>query len=145
MAGMFKMTITQPSVWQPAYQPRLYPLTVNYCPISITSFPHFPPFTSFILFQNLPASWDICIWVRECAVNGVLTRLWTDFHNYPHQLIPHIDILPTPFWNIFLECDFFSLSVPLLCLTCLPSLNQHGWLDNFTRSFMPKGTQEREI
>lgn len=55
-----------------------------------------------------------------------------------------IDILPTPVCNIYFRCDFFSPLVPFLCLTCLPSLNQYGWLDNFTGSLTPKATPERE-
>lgn len=58
-----------------------------------------------------------------------------------------IDILPTPYRTTFffflLQCDFFSPLAPFLCLTSIPSRNQHGWLDNFTGSLTPKGTPER--
>lgn len=59
---------------------------------------------------------------------------------------PPINILPTPlfFQNIFFfKCDFFSPLAPFLCLTCIPSPNRYGWLDNFTGSLTPKGTPER--
>lgn len=79
---------------------------------------------------------------RRCVVNGVLTRHWTD-PPPPSQPPPRRYSAHT-LCNIYLKCDFFSPLVPFLCLTCLPSLNQYGWLDNFTGSLTPKGTPERE-
>lgn len=113
-----------------------YPLTPETCPTFRTASPHFPPSTSFILFLNPSASWEVCIWVRDV--------LWMESSPYsgqtphPHRYSPHT------LWNIYFRCDFFSPLVPFLCLTCLPSLNQYGWLDNFTGSLTPKETPERE-
>lgn len=110
--------------------------TSETCPTFRPTSPHFPPFTSFILFQNPPASWEVCIWVRDV--------LWMESspdsgrtHN-PHRYSLHT------LCDIYFDCDFFSPLVPSLCVTCLPSLNQYGLLDNFTRALMPKGTPERE-
>lgn len=47
-------------------------------------------------------------------------------------------------WNVYFHCDFFSPLAPFLCLTWIPSLNQYGWLDNFTGLLTPKGSPERE-
>lgn len=114
-----------------------HPLTLETCPTFRPASPHFPPSTSFILLRKPVSLLGSLYLGRGCAVNGVLTRLWTD------PTAP-IDILPTPFLNVYFKCDFFSPLVPFLCLTCLPSLNQYGWLDNFTGSLAPKGTPERE-
>lgn len=59
-----------PYVWQSVCLPMLcpvpqYPLTPETCPTFRPTSPHFPPSTSFILFRNPPASWEVCIWVRD--------------------------------------------------------------------------------
>lgn len=126
-------TVCLPMLCPPVQYPMILE-KMSYFQTYLASLPSFHFFHSF----PKPASLLGRLYLgQRCAVNGVLTRLWTE-HTTP------IDILPTPFQNIYFQCDFFSPLVPFLCLTSLPSLNQYGWLDNFTRSFMPKGTPERE-
>lgn len=74
------------------------------------------------------------MWVRD----GLWMESSTDSGQALHP--PHrysALILP----NVYFHCDFFSPLVPFLCLTCIPSLDLYGWLDNFTGLLTPKGPQ----
>lgn len=78
------------------------------------------------------------------SVSG--SGMWCEWS--PHQTLdrPHNShrYSAHTLWKSYFWCDFFSPLVPFLCSTCLPSLNQYGWLDNFTGLLTPKGTRERE-
>lgn len=112
-----------------------HPLTLETCPTFLTCFASLPDFP-FFHSSPPPLSLLGSLYVgQRWAVNGVLSRLWTDPAS-PHRYSAHI--LP----NVYFQCDFFSPLAPFLCLTCIPSLNLYGWLDNFTALLTPKGPPE---
>lgn len=127
------------SVRQSVCLPELCPLpqhpwTLETCPTfwtCVASLPSFPFFHSSPQLAQPPGK----------SVSGSEMRCEWSPHQTPHN--PHRYSAHT-LWNIYFQCDFFSPLVPFLCLTCIRSLNQYGWLDNFTGSLTPKGTPERE-
>lgn len=105
-----------------------------------------PP--SFILLLNPAGLLGSPYLGQRCAVNGVLpdavplARYGQSSSTPPPSIFsPHLR--EQHFFFFLLQCDFFSPLAPFLCLTSIPSRNQHGWLDNFTGSLTPKGTPER--
>lgn len=128
-----------PPVWQSVCLPTSCPLPQNpttpeTCPTFRRASPHFPPSTSFILFLkprrppgNSVSGSEMCC---EWSPHQTLDRPRNSHRYSAHTLR-----------NIYFRCDFFSPLVPFLCLTYLPSLNQYGWVDNFTGSLTPKGPQ----
>lgn len=119
--------------------PPLHPLTLETCPTFQTCFASLP---DFLLFHSSPPPRSLLgsLYVgQRWALNGVLSRLWTGPASPPpppHRYSAHI--LP----NVYFHCDFFSPLAPFLCLTCIPSQNLYGWLDNFTALLTPKGPPE---
>lgn len=94
------------------------------------------PLLSFFSSTS-PASWEVRMWVRDGLRMESSTDSGQALHP-PHRYSAHI--LP----DVYFHCDFFSPLAPFLCLTCIPSQNVYGWLDNFTGLLTPKGPPERE-
>lgn len=104
---------------------------MSYFQTRCASLPNFPFFHSSPPPLSLLGS---CMWVRD----GLWMESSTDSGQALHP--PHrYSALIVP--NVYFHCDFFSPLVPFLCLTCIPSPNLYGWLDNFTRLLTPKGPQ----
>lgn len=112
-------------------------LTPETCPTFRHPSPRFPTSPSFILLPHLSASWEVCMWVSDGLWMESSTDSGQALHP-PHRYSAHIHP------NVYFHCDFFSPLAPFLCLTCIPSLNLYGWLDNFTGLLTPKGPPERE-
>lgn len=95
---------------------------------------------------TLTASWEVRIWVRDvpwmesCSLSSCFGATDRAPPPHPHRYLAHTLTEHFRFF-ILLQCDFFSPLAPFLCLTSIPSQNQHGWLDNFTGSLTPKGPQ----
>lgn len=138
--NMFLKTF-QLSVWQCVYLPWLYSLTVNY--VLLLELPYHTSLLSLHSFfsktyeppgKYVSGSEMCCEWSHQQTLDRP-----PQLPPPPHRYSAHT------LWNIFFDCDFFPPPpVPFLCLTCLPCLSLYGWLNNFTRPLMPKGTQYRE-
>lgn len=111
------------------------PMIPEICPTFRPTSPFLPLLLSFFSKTCWPPGMCVSGSAMYCewSLHQTLDRAHSPHRYSAHTLLEHL-------FRMWL----FSPLVPFLCLTCLPSLNQYGWLDNFTRSFMPKGTLERE-